>query len=96
MTEIKRTRLSTNLLRRRLEKGYSQRELGEISGLGQSRVCWYETGVHIPSFGSLMQIAAALDTTFQQLLKGVGSGFAEKQEIRTKTRKRRIKDGSRA
>ena len=52
---------------KREEKGWTQVQLAEASGLPQSHVSRLESGVHSPSFTTLEKIAKALGTSVGDL-----------------------------
>lgn len=52
------------------ERGLSQAELGERSGLQRQQINYFETGARTPSLEQLLQIARALDLPLQRFLSG--------------------------
>ena len=52
----------------RIEKGFSQQELGSAIGVTKVSMCGYENGTRIPSLENLVKIAEALETTTDYLL----------------------------
>ncbi len=50
------------IIKKRVEKGITQKELAQIIGTKQSSVSRLESGVYNPSFSFLKKIASALDT----------------------------------
>jgi transcriptional regulator with XRE-family HTH domain len=53
----------------RREKGFTQQELAEKTGIGQSYICKIESGDMEPSVKRLGKIAKALGTTVKELIK---------------------------
>lgn len=62
MTEI------SNLRILRLTYGISQKELSERTGLSQSYISQIENGVRIPSYRTMLRIAAALKEDVSKIL----------------------------
>jgi transcriptional regulator with XRE-family HTH domain len=62
----------------RLERGLSQTSLAELAEVHYSHISLLERGLTNPTLSSLMRLAAALDTTAADLVKGLkwssGSG----------------------
>lgn len=54
---------------RRIAAGLTQEALGELIGVGRSRVCQLETAGALPSIRSLHAIAHALGVSASQLLR---------------------------
>lgn len=61
LSEVPPDSFGEQLRRLRTEAGLSQRELGNISGIGQQRVSTYELGKNIPDEKAMMALAAALN-----------------------------------
>ena len=75
--ELKRSKLSSNLIALRESKGYSQRELATLAKIAQCRIANYELGKNVPCIGSLLELSVALDCSLGDLLKGVGDGYGK-------------------
>lgn len=60
------------LLRLRTEKGWSQRELGEIAGLTGAIVGYYEKQERVPTVSSAMQLAHALGVSLAEMCEPEG------------------------
>lgn len=60
--------VATQVIACRLEKGWSQQELGRRSGLGQSTVSRMEKGDRMPRMTSLSHVATALGATLHDML----------------------------
>jgi len=58
----------TNLIRYRTERGYTQKELAERSGISQRMIAHYETHVSNPPLDKINALADALNITVYQLL----------------------------
>ena len=56
---------------RRQAKNISQETLAEIAGFDRTYISLLERGERNPSFTNLCRVAAALDTTPSELLKGI-------------------------
>jgi transcriptional regulator with XRE-family HTH domain len=63
-----RQRLKQNLQRLRAEKGWSQEELADRSGLHRTYISGVERGVRNPTITVVERIAAALDVGCGELL----------------------------
>jgi HTH-type transcriptional regulator/antitoxin HipB len=53
----------------RKAKGLTQKELGDMLGIGESRVSKYESGKQNPTIGTLQKIADTLDVKIELALK---------------------------
>ena len=62
-----RKRFARRLKKLRQERGMTQQELSDASGLSIGFVRSIEQGVHAPSFESLVSISNALGTTVAEL-----------------------------
>jgi len=63
--------LGREIQRRRLEKGWSQEYLAEITGLHRTYISQLERGLKSPSIRVLSHITGALGVTMSEFLKGV-------------------------
>lgn len=61
--------LPENIRYYRKREGLSQRELGEMVGVGQQTIAKYEEGSKIPNVFNAVQLAKALHTTCEKLTK---------------------------
>ena len=59
------------LKQRRLAMGFSQSELGRLSGLAPAQISRYESGVNIPRDDIAAKLASALYTDLEWLTSGV-------------------------
>jgi transcriptional regulator with XRE-family HTH domain len=66
-----RDRFALNLRRARQEKGISQEELGFRCELHRTEISLLERGGREPRLGTIAKLAGALDTTPEQLCKGI-------------------------
>lgn len=66
-----RERFSINLRKARKAKGISQEELGYRCDLHRTEISLLERGGREPRLGTIMKLAASLDTTPQQLCEGI-------------------------
>ena len=57
------------LREKRVEKGLSQKELSEISGVPQQNISAYESGNRIPGADAMYALAVALGTTMDELYR---------------------------
>ncbi len=64
---LQRSDFSLNLIRLRKEKGLTQRNLAEITGLSNRLIAFYETKAKNPPIEKLHLIADALGVTINQL-----------------------------
>jgi len=60
------------LLRLRTEKGWSQRDLADASGLSGAIVGYYEKQERVPTVSSAMQLAHALGVSLQEMCEPEG------------------------
>lgn len=90
MKSIKdRTPLAKNLIRLRKEKGLSQKELSELSGISRRMIVYYETKPINPPLDKLEILANALNATINDL---VGEkGLTKKEGVFTNLDTRTIK-----
>lgn len=63
--------LSRRIRSQRLVVGISQEDLGEMLGISFQQVQKYEKGINKLSFGKIVRLAHALDTTFEVLTHGL-------------------------
>lgn len=63
---------SDNVKALREEKGYSQAELARLANVSQPTVNDYEKGKKIPNIVTGVDLAKALGTTVEKLVKGDG------------------------
>ena len=68
-----------------LEKGISQKQLSEITGITESAISNYVKGTRIPRGANLIKIANALGTTADDLLSGDKEMDKEKDLIFAKS-----------
>lgn len=61
--------LPENIRYYRKREGLSQRELGEMVGVGQQMIAKYEEGSKVPNVFNAVQLAKALHTTCEKLTK---------------------------
>lgn len=52
----------------RLEKGYSQKELGKLINVSKVSICGYESGTRTPTIDKFINLINALDVTPEYLL----------------------------
>ena len=57
------------IIKKRIEKGLTQKELAKKIGTKQSAVSRFESGTYNPSFSFLQKIANALDTRLKITIK---------------------------
>jgi transcriptional regulator with XRE-family HTH domain len=62
---------TANLRRAREERGLSQEAVGDLAGMTQSQYARIERGDVDPTIKTLKRLAAALDLTASDLLRGV-------------------------
>jgi len=67
-----RERFAANLRRARLAAAISQEELGFRCGLHRTEVSLLERALREPRLGTVVKLAAALDTTPDRLCAGIG------------------------
>ncbi len=65
---------------KRLDKNYSQQELGKLIGVSKVSVCGYESGKRTPTLTVLLELIKALDTTFDYLIGNDVVGINEDEE----------------
>ncbi len=68
------TALGDAIRKRRQAKNISQEALAEIADFDRTYISLLERGERNPSFTNLCRVAAALDTTPSELLKGIEYG----------------------
>lgn len=61
--------LSENIAKCRKEKGYTQVELAERLEIAQPMIAQYEKGLKIPNIITGVELAKALGTTCEELVK---------------------------
>lgn len=66
--------LGVAIRQRRTARKLSQEELAETADFDRTYISLLERGVRNPSFTNLCRIAAALETTPSELLKGISYG----------------------
>lgn len=54
----------------RKDRGMTQQELADASGVSRISIARYETGVKTPSIASTYKLAKALDVPFDELIRG--------------------------
>lgn len=63
-----KTSIGMNIRKIRIDRGYSQEKLAEFAGLTPVHISHLETGNTMPSVGTLVKIANALNTSTDSLL----------------------------
>ena len=63
-------KIAENLKKFRKQQGLSQKELAQVVGVNQTMIAHIENGVKIPSLAVSFELAAALNTTVDELCKG--------------------------
>ena len=63
-------KIAENLKKFRKQQGLSQKELAQVVGVNQTMIAHIENGVKIPSLAVSLELAAALNTTDDELCKG--------------------------
>ena len=63
-------KIAENLKKFRKQQGLSQKELAQVVGVNQTMIAHIENGVKIPPLAGSLQLAAALNTTVDELCKG--------------------------
>ncbi|MER7505471.1 XRE family transcriptional regulator [Nonomuraea pusilla] len=66
--------IAGNLRRRRLARGFSVRELAELTGVSKALISQIERGVANPTIEVLTRLAAALGLTFAELTRAAPEG----------------------
>ncbi len=72
--------LGERIKRLRLDRGWSQAQLGQKLAVHQKQVSGYERDVHVPSTELLVRLAEALDVTLDYLVSG-SRGESERIEV---------------
>ena len=67
----RKTGSDSALAQLRSERGMTQRELAARVGCYPKDISRWETGTVLPGTASLIKLAAALDCTYEDLLKGL-------------------------
>jgi len=67
--------LADNVLRLRLEKGWSQSELAKRAGTKQSNISRLEDGISNPTLKFIAKLSEALDVDIAELMKESGSTY---------------------
>lgn len=67
--------------RRRIEKGLTQQELGELVGVSFKSVSKWECGNSIPNISILRKLCEVLDVSIDELLEGKSNNFKTKNKI---------------
>jgi transcriptional regulator with XRE-family HTH domain len=78
--------LGPNLLRVRLERGYSQGRLARECGLGQAQISLFEAGRRLPSLDQFVRLARALGVPFQRLTGGSDRPGVELKDLAVELR----------
>lgn len=60
--------IGERIKKKRIEKGYSQEELGKLIKVSKVSVCGYETGNRVPTLDKFVELVNALDVTPEYLL----------------------------
>ena len=63
-------KIAENLKKFRKQQGLSQKELAQVVGVNQTMIAHIENGVKIHSLAVSLELAAALNTTVDELCKG--------------------------
>lgn len=79
---ITRDTIAESLHRHRLEKGWSQSELGRQAGIGARNIGYWEKGRSEPDITAFIKIAQALDISLEELagLRNEGGTPHEKDQ----------------
>lgn len=64
----------------RINKNYTQEELGDIIGVSKVSICGYETGNRTPTMAMFLKLPDALDVTVDYLLGKELKAVCEEQE----------------
>lgn len=64
----------------RINKNYTQEELGDIIGVSKVSICGYETGNRTPTMAMFLKLSDALDVTVDYLLGKELKAVCEEQE----------------
>lgn len=64
-------RFSENLKYLRTEKGYSQKQLGEIIGVSYSAVSLWELGLSEPKLSYIVELCKVFNISFDQLIGNI-------------------------
>ena len=64
----------------RINKNYTQEELGDIIGVSKVSICGYETGNRTPTMAMFLKLSDALDVTVDYLLGKELKAVFEEQE----------------
>ena len=65
----------------RKEKGYSQRKLGELSGVSHTQIAIYETGKSIPTLETLEKIFNSLGYSVIQMISDYFKNLNKESEV---------------
>jgi len=76
----------SNLLRARLDRGYSQGRLARKCGLGQAQISLFEVGRRLPSLDQFVRLARALDVPLQRLTGGSDRPGVELKDLAVELR----------
>ncbi len=79
--EVIKISVSNNIRQKRLEKGYTQKQLGEKCGTSAAMIRQYELGLRNPKIETLAKISQALNITVGELDPNYLNVTQEKQEI---------------
>ena len=60
--------IGERIKRERLNKGFTQEELGKLVGVSPSAICGYETGKKVPTLNILVRLANVFDTSTDYFL----------------------------
>jgi transcriptional regulator with XRE-family HTH domain len=71
MSDPIRSQFAKNMIRYRKQVGFSQEELSYVAGLHRTEIGQLETGQREPKISTLVKLAAALETTPNDLLVGI-------------------------
>lgn len=63
--------IAENVKKYRLKQGLSQEELAHTVGVNQSMIAHIENGLKVPSLAVSLGLAQALNTTVDELCKGI-------------------------
>jgi transcriptional regulator with XRE-family HTH domain len=62
-----KSEISKNIKKYRIEKGYTQKKLGELSGLHEVTIRQYEADKYKPKFDNLLKLSKALNISIDGL-----------------------------
>lgn len=86
-----RSPFAERLLRIRMDKGLTQRELARVTSISQRMIAHYETNIQTPSAEIVMRLAKALDISIDQIM-GRRPVANKAPEIKNKRLLRKLKE----